>query len=369
MRLSVIEAIPGLNAQPKPAHDVSAAGAQGHSGEPGESGQRTPRTRCELAPAPRTQAAQEMQEAERAALAHVRTVWWYGVGSLWLLDALLQAQPRMFSGGVVNMALLPAAQGQPTWIAGPMQWGVRLWMRQPALWNTLAVGLELLIGCLVLMGTRRRHRAWGRTGLWLSIVWGLIVWFFGQGFGGLFTGSATYLAGAPGSAFLYIVLAIALLLPESRWQSPRLLWAMRSGGAVLFAVGALLQLAPLYWSPLGLASVLESEVMMPLPFGLAALQAPLIASMANAPTLWNLALIGILLVPAAALLVAPLFARGSRIFYLLALAWLVALWIVFQGYGMVFSGMATDPNTAPLWLLLLVPGWLTVRQVHASTRG
>jgi hypothetical protein len=165
------------------------------------------------------------------------------------------------------------------------------------------------------------------------------------------------------------MLAIVLLLPDTVWQSPRLLWSMRIGGAALFAVGALLQLVPLYWSPLGLASALEGVVMMPLPFGLAALDAPLIAAMANAPVLWNLVLIGLLLVPAAALLLAPLFARVRLILYLLALAWLIVLWVMFQGYGMVFSGMATDPNTAPLWLLLLVSGWLTVRQVHVSQKG
>ncbi|HEX8730877.1 MAG TPA: hypothetical protein VF725_02350, partial [Ktedonobacterales bacterium] len=35
------------------------------------------------------------------------------------------------------------------------------------------------------------------------------------------------------------------------------------------------------------------------------------------------------------------------------------LWVVFQGIGMVFSGMATDPNTPPLWALLLLPGWFS----------
>ncbi len=290
-------------------------------------------------------------------LARVRVVWWYGLGGLWLLNALLQAQPVMFtSGGLVNNVLLPAIQGQPDWIAGPMLWGAGVWAGHPAAWNTAAVALELLIGCLLLAGQRRP--AWGRAGLALSIAWGLIVWYLGEGLGGLFTGSPTYLAGAPGSAILYVLLAVALLLPDTAWTSLRLPVATRLVVGALWAVGALLQAAPLYWSSLGLASVLQSVAMMPLPAWLGALDAQLVAAMANAPVPWNAAICMIML----GLAVALLLGRGGSMPYFLALAWLAFGWIVFQGAGMVFSGMATDPNTAPLWALLLIPSWLAARQ-------
>ena len=300
-----------------------------------------------------TRAAVDAAHVE--AMARTRAVWWYSLGGLWILDALLQAQPIMFAGGVVNIVVLPAAQGQPAWVAVPMQWGMRVWAQHPVWWNAAAVSLELLIGGLVLLG--RRHRSLGRAGLWLSIVWSLIVWYFGQGLGGLATGTATYLAGAPGSALLYVLLASLLLLPEAAWASPRLLGTVRAVGAALWAIGALLQLAPLYWSSLGLASVLQSVAMMPLPFGLAALDAPLVASMSRAPVLWNAALTAIML----GLTVLFLLRRGGTQLYILALVWLVFLWIVFQGFGMIFSTMATDPNTPPLWALLLLPNWFAAR--------
>lgn len=306
-------------------------------------------------------AAFEGRVSDVEALAQLRAMWWYGLGGLWVLDAVLQAQPSMFSAtGMVGNVVLPAAQGQPGWIAGPMLWGAGIWVSHAAAWNVAAVTLESLIGFLLLGG--RRWPLWGRAGLLLSIMWGLIVWFFGEGLGGLFTGSPTYLSGAPGSAFLYVVLAGALLLPDSLWSSPRLLSAFRVAVGALWAVGAALQLAPLYWTPLGLVSVLQNVAMMPLPFGLTALDARLVSAMASAPMLWNAALC----VTMIGLAVSLLLGRGGRTPYILALVWLAFvwlafLWVVFQGLGMVFSGMATDPNTPPLWALLLFPGWFAAR--------
>ncbi len=307
--------------------------------------------------APLGEATAEREGVET--LARVRVVWWYSLGGLWILDALLQAQPSMFStAGLAGSVVLPAAQGQPNWIAVPMLWGIGVWERHPVAWNGAAIGLELLIGCFLLVC--RRWPSWGRVGLVLSIGWGLIVWYFGEGLGGLFTDSPTYLAGAPGAAFLYVLLASALLLPESVWAAPRLLRAFQVGVGVLWGIGGLLQLAPLYWSPLGLASVLQNVAMMPLPFGLAALDEPLVASMANAPVLWNAALSAMLLGPAVALLLG----RGGRALCLLAGGWLVFVWVVFQGCGMVFSRMSTDPNTPLLWALLLLPIWFAARRVR-----
>jgi hypothetical protein len=301
-----------------------------------------------------------------AALARLRAIWWYGLGGLWIIDALLQAQPSMFTAtGLPALVLLPAAQGQPSWIAGPMLWGAELWASHAVAWNAVAVILEALIGCLILVG--RRWPALGRVGLALSIAWALVVWYFGEGLGGLFAGSPTYLTGAPGSALLYALLAGALLLPDTLWSSPRLLTRLRVGVGCLWALGALFQLAPVYWTPLGLASALQTVAMMPLPFGITALDAQLVTSMAAAPIVWNAALLAVMVGLALALLLG----RGGKASSMLALAWfalvwLVFVWVVFQGLGMLFSGMTTDPNTPPLWALLLLSGWFAARTPNAS---
>lgn len=299
--------------------------------------------------------------AAAAALERLRAVWWYGLGGLWLLDAALQAQPSMFTAtGMLGNVLLPASQGQPAWIAGPMGWGAEIWAAHATAWNATAVLIEALIGCFILLG--RRWPPLGRIGLTLSIGWALIVWYFGEGLGGLFAGSPTYLAGAPGSAFLYALLAGALLLPATVWSSRRLLGGLRVVAGGFWVIGALFQTAPMYWTSLGLASVLQNVAMMPLPFGLTTLDEQLVAALAAAPIIWNAALCAVML----ALGLALLLGHKGRAPYVLALAWfallwVALLWVVFQGVGMVFSGMATDPNTPPLWALLLLPGWFAAR--------
>ena len=88
------------------------------------------------------EAAQTRGEADVAALARVRMFWWYGLGILWIVNALLQAQPAMFTTSFVRGVLAPAAIGQPAWISAPMMDGMQLWERAPVLWNMAAVSLS-----------------------------------------------------------------------------------------------------------------------------------------------------------------------------------------------------------------------------------
>jgi len=82
----------------------------------------------------------------------------------------------------------------------------------------------------------------------------------------------------------------------------------------------------------------------------------LVASMAQAPILWNAALSTAMF----GLAVVFLLGLGGRTLYILALVWLAFVWVVFQGVGMVLSGMATDPNTPLLWVLMLLPAWFVM---------
>lgn len=97
--------------------------------------------------------------------------------------------------------------------------------------------------------------------------------------------------------------------------------------------------------------------MMPLPFGLSALDAQLVASMAQAPMLWNAAVSTAIMF---GLAVVFLLGLGGRTLFILALVWLGFVWVVFQGVGMVLSGMAADPNTPPLSVLMLFPAWFVM---------
>jgi hypothetical protein len=153
-----------------------------------------------------------------------------------------------------------------------------------------------------------------------------------------------------------------LFLPDTLWSSPHALAGLRISASTLWCVGVILQLAPLFWSPLGLASVLQNVAMMPLPLGLMTLDAQLVASIVGAPVVWNAVMCAVMLGMAAVLCIG----RGGRIPYVIAFLWLLFVWVVFQGLGVVFSNMSTDLNTPPLWALLLVPGWVAAGGPHAG---
>ena len=119
------------------------------------------------------------------------------LGLFWLLDAGLQFQPYMFGSGFTTTYLLNNAHNQPDivrWIitnvgnfVGP----------HVAVWNTFFALIQVAIGLGLLF------RRTVRPALVLSFFWAFGVWFFGEGLGQIFTGSASALTGAPGSVFLY----------------------------------------------------------------------------------------------------------------------------------------------------------------------
>ena len=119
------------------------------------------------------------------------------LGLFWLLDAGLQFQPYMFGSGFTTTYLLNNAQNQPDvirWIitnvgnfVGP----------HVAVWNTFFALIQVAIGVGLLF---QAHRPPGSA---VSFFWAFGVWFFGEGLGLIFTGSASALTGAPGSVFMY----------------------------------------------------------------------------------------------------------------------------------------------------------------------
>jgi len=55
-----------------------------------------------------------------------------------------------------------------------------------------------------------------------SVAWGLVVWVFGESFGGIFAPGLTWLFGAPGAVLLYVVAGALIALPERSWRTRRL---------------------------------------------------------------------------------------------------------------------------------------------------
>ncbi|POB09854.1 hypothetical protein [Sulfobacillus sp. hq2] len=269
-----------------------------------------------------------------------------GIGALWLLDGLLQAQPLMitrFIGGF----LAPMLQGQPAPVESLMNISIRLWAINPVLWNEFATWIQIGIGLTMLFGA---GTIWRQVGLWTSLAWGLIVWVGGEAFGSLFVGG-NWLSGSPGSVLLYMLAAILLLAPATYWNSPRVAKVLRLSMIGLWTLSAFLQAWPAagWWHGQNLASYVLSMASMPQP---AIFSAPLFAwakLLGQSPALWNGILVGVFAVLAVLWALKP---RSGWTWWLTALV-TFATWWLGQDFG-VLGGMGTDPNSGVVVLIGLV---------------
>src|SRR3954447_11310076 len=125
------------------------------------------------------------------------------LGLFWLLDGVLQAQPFMFTRDFATQVIAPVGQGQPGFVSGPVHWISTVIAAHPVAWNIPFFTVQLLLGVGLLVPRT------ARLTLAASIVWALGVWYLGEGLGGLASGHASLVTGAPGSALLYVVLAAA----------------------------------------------------------------------------------------------------------------------------------------------------------------
>ena len=273
-----------------------------------------------------------------------------GLGVLWLVDGLLQAQPAMPSG-FIQQVLAPQLNDAPDWLYGLVDPFARLWLQHPVAADAITVWVQIGLGVGILVGGRG---LWARAVLLGSIAWAGFVWVFGELLGGLTDPAVSWLTGAPGAALLYVVGAVLLLLRWSAWESgSAALWARRSVGAT-FLLGAVLQALPRggYWTAKGLPGLLDDAARGGLPGPLAApvqwlgQAIPSFAGVVNADLVLVLAVVGLGLL----LGVAP------RSLTVAAAVVCFLGWWFGQAFG-VFGGLGTDPNTGAVLLVLLVGGW------------
>ena len=268
-----------------------------------------------------------------------------GLGALWLLDGLLQAQPLMitrFIGGF----LAPLIQGQPFFLRDLIDAGIRVWGINPVIWNEFSTWIQIGIGLLLIMG----RGFWIRFGLWFSLAWGLVVWIGGEAMGSIFSGGS-WLGGSPGSVLLYMLLALLLLLPPAFWQSRGIIKSLSWGMAGLWALVAILQAWPAseFWRGQTTAGYILSMANMPQP---SIFSAPLYAwanQLTAHPALWNAGLVMVFVLLALLWVIRP----HSRVTWWLSAAVTFASWWLGQDFG-VLGGMGTDPNSGVVVLLTLV---------------
>ena len=304
-----------------------------------------------------------------------------GFGGLWLVDGLLQIQPQMVSG-LADQVIKPGAASSPAWVQELAGWGVNLWDYHPVTAATSAVWIQVGIGLWMILAARGPlSQLAGLAGL----SWGLIVWAFGEAFGGIFAPGLSVLFGAPGAALLYAIAGALITLPDKAWERERLGRGLLGlTGAFLLGM-ALVQAWPGngFWHgtaggrPGPVAAMAADMASAPQPHPLAALVSGFATFAQSHALAVNLVAV-IVLAASGAVLCAHAVRPGSpRAGSLLAriqpartaVAVLAvccfADWVLIQDLG-VFGGLGTDPNSMLPLILLLTAGYLGLAPVPVA---
>jgi hypothetical protein len=248
----------------------------------------------------------------------------------------------MFTRGFAVQLIAPTGQGQPGVVSAPVHLASVVIAANPVAWNLLAAGIQLLLGIgLVVARTART----ARFALAASIGWSLGVWYLGEGLSGLASGHASLLTGAPGSALLYAIMAAAAWPLRGSQQAPAS-WLVPAW-ALLWVGGALLQLLPGQNSGPAVAGLLTAGT------GGAPHWLAVVDTSAGTWASRN----GTLAVPALTVTeylvgVGALSRRTRTGAVAIGLALSVVIWVFGQDLGQLYSGQATDPNSAPLIALM-----------------
>jgi hypothetical protein len=275
------------------------------------------------------------------------------LAAIWLLDGLLQYQSFMYTEAFGLMIGNSAARN-PGVIARPISWNAALVEHHLVLLNTVFATVQLLLGLGI------AYRPTVRLALAASIAWSLAVWWFGEGLGGVLSGGASPVSGAPGAVILYALLAV-LLWPAGRRgvsapfvaaravgaPAARLLWLVLWGSLAYFA------LTPANRAPQALHDTIVGMTGGE-PGWVTGLENYAAAVLAQQGLTASIVLAVALVVIAAGVFLPPPLTRSALILALLVAAF---IWVFGEAFGQILVGNATDPNSAPLLALLALAYW------------
>lgn len=255
------------------------------------------------------------------------------LGVIWFIDGLLQLKPQMFTQSFVSQVILPVAQSQPGWIAHSVNWAASIIAPHIGPYNAIFAGIQLLIGLGLMFNVKVRET------LILSFVWTIIVWWFSEGLGQLFTGQALLLTGAPGAVLLYGLAGWAVWPRELNTQKSSTLsdkgrkFAQYSLG-LIWILGGILQFQPAYLAANGLSGVISVDWLGNL-IGTHGMEVSVLLGIVELT-------IGL----------AILFGKYLRPFAWTSLIFALLFWWAGQSFGQMLTSLGTDPNSGPLLVLL-----------------
>jgi cytochrome oxidase Cu insertion factor (SCO1/SenC/PrrC family) len=305
-----------------------------------------------------------------------------GFGVLWLFDGILQLQSGM-PAGLADQVIKPAAAGSPDWVQSLVNWAATLWDYHPVTAAASAVWIQVGIGLALLLAPRG---LWSRLAALACVGWGLVVWGFGESFGGIFAPGPSVLFGVPGAALLYALAGALVALPDRTWRRRSPGRALLGVTGAFFLVMAAVQAWPSngFWDgtvagkPGPLAAMIQQMAATPQPRAFAVLVtafgnlAQSDAIVINLIAVLVLAAGGVALCVTAARPAAWPAAEGPASLASLAQRYAVVtlavcclmIWVLIQDLGF-FGGLGTDPNSMIPMTLLFTAGYLGLAPVPA----
>jgi cytochrome oxidase Cu insertion factor (SCO1/SenC/PrrC family) len=284
-------------------------------------------------------------------------------GVLWIFDGLLQLQQGM-PVGLPTQVVQPAAASSPQWVQHLVNHGTLIWLRHPISAAASAVWIQIGVGVLLLVARRGRL---SQAAAMVSVGWGLVVWVFGEAFGGIFGSGLSWLFGAPGAVLLYVVAGVLVALPERLWVGQRVGRALLGVLGTFFIGMAVLQAWPGrgFWqgqsNPRAAAGSLTSMVQTmsktPQPHALSSAVSSFGSFDAQHGWFFNLFIVLVL----AGIGVALLTGREQVTFVALVCSSVlcIAVWVFVQDLGFL-GGVGTDPNSMIPTMLLIGAGYLAL---------
>ncbi len=270
--------------------------------------------------------------------------------------------------GLPSQVIEPLAAASPRWVQHLVNVGGTTWSYHPMQASASAVWIQVGIGLWLLAAARGPL---SRLAGLASVAWGLVVWVFGEAFGGIFAPGLTWLFGAPGAVLIYVVAGGLIALPERAWRTPWLGRLTMAGTGLFLAGMAVLQAWPGrgFWQgtapgkPGTLAGMTQSMAQTSQPGFLPA--------WINAFTTFDEAhefAVNLFVVAALAVTGAAFISGRSRLIRPVLIAFTVlclADWVLIEDLGFL-GGLGTDPNSMIPMALLAIAGYLALVRVPAA---
>ena len=287
------------------------------------------------------------------------------LAAVWLFDAVLQFQPFMFSPAFGHQMIASTAAGNPSVVSHTILWAAREVAAHAPVANAAFCAIQLLLA----LGIAWRPTV--KAALAASVLWSLAVWWMGEGLGDVLTGTASPLTGAPGAVIIYALLAVLLWPYEGDLHSgdfvaarpigalpARLLWLALWGSLA----GLALQSANR--APDGVSNTIRGMAMGE-PHWLGSLDraaADLVAGRGLGASVVLAVVLGLIAI--------GVFGASRVVRVVIGVAIVVAsvIWVVGEGFGGVFAGPATDPNSGAPLILVALAYW-PLSTVGAGARG